>query len=57
MMFFMLFGPYGVCAFNFDIVSALTMDTKSLDDNSRSSKTMNSKSMKHAQKEENTYLR
>lgn len=37
MMFFMLYGPYGVCAFNFDITSALTMDTKNLEEDAKSS--------------------
>ena len=57
MMFFMLFGPYGVCAFGFDITSVLTMNARRMDSDARSSKTMNNKSLKNAKKEESTYLR
>jgi hypothetical protein len=57
MMFFMLYGPYGVDAYNFEITPALSMETRKMDRNAMSSKTMNSRSMKKAEKEESTYLR
>lgn len=57
MIFFMLYGPYGVGVHNFDVTSALTMDTKTLENDSRSSKQMNTKSMRQSQKEESTYAR
>lgn len=57
MMFFMLCRLCGVGIHNFDITSALTMDTKNLENNARSSKQMNTKSMKQSQKEESTYTR
>ena len=57
MIFFMLYGPYGVGVNNFDVTSALTMDTKTLENDSRSSKQMNTKSMRQSQKDESTYAR
>lgn len=57
MLFFILYGPYGVERYGFPVVSALTTDTKTLEANARSSKDMNTKSMRQSQKEESAYAR
>lgn len=57
MLFFILYGPYGVERYGFPVVSVLTTDTKTLEGDARSSKDMNTKSMRQSQKEESTYAR
>ena len=57
MLFFILYGPYGVERYGFPVESALTTDTKTLEGDARSSKDMNTKSMRQSQKAESTYAR
>ena len=57
MLFFMMYGPYGVGVYNFDLTPAVSMETKAIDNLAKESKQLNTKSMREAKKEENNYLR
>ena len=57
MLFFMLYGPYGVAAYNFQITNCLTMDTKSIDMAAKAHKRLNEKSLRGSVKEENDHQR
>lgn len=52
MIFFMLYGPYGVIAYNFDITSCLSTDSKGIDEQAKRYKNMNTTSMIETKKKE-----
>ena len=57
MLFFMLYGPYGVANHNFDITAALSTDSKGIDAAAKLHKNMNTTSMRESKKKEDVFVR
>lgn len=52
MLFFIIYGPYGVGVYNFDITSCLSLDSKGIDDQAKRYRNMNAASMIESKKRE-----
>ena len=57
MLFFMLYGPYGVATHNFDLTPALSVETKTIDHIAKTNKNMNVTSMRETRKKETVFVR
>ena len=53
MLFFMMYGPYGVGVYNLDLTSAVSMETRAIDNVAKESKQLSTKFTREAKKEEN----
>jgi hypothetical protein len=57
MLFFIIYGPYGVGVYNFDITSCLSTNSKGIDDQAKRYKNMNTESMIEKKKKDKTFER
>ena len=57
LLFFILYGPYGVGAYNFDITNCLSVENKSIDLSAKTNKNMNKSSMKEKTTKERNQIR
>lgn len=57
MLFFMMYGPYGVGTHNFDLTPALSVETKTIDHLAKTDKNMNTTSMRETKKKETVFVR
>ena len=57
MLFFMMYGPYGEAAYNFEMTNCLTMGTKAIDMAAKRNRNLNAKSLKASKRKENDQQR
>lgn len=57
LLFFILYGPYGVGAYNFDITNCLSVDSEGIDSFAKMNENMNKSSMKEKTTKERNQIR